>query len=182
MENLGEAGDNLAKEFGRLENIANIGDIVLVAGYHGREFLVDSYSHEVHYQPDYTEEVILYDVSDVITGEYMLAYQEDISVIRRADSEDKTDINASPLDMDFGWLDFPDKGAGWEWIGEMEYVREEDAPVRSKEISKQERIDRLLMEISDYGELIRNFGDGDGDYQTKINKAKDRSRELTGGN
>ena len=169
-ENLGEVGDNLAKEFGRLKNIANIGDIVLVAGYHGREFRVDSYTHEIDYQPDYTEEVILYDVSDVITGEYLLAYQEDISVIRRAGNE-KSAPHASAIDTDFGW----------EYVGEMEYVREEDAPVRSKEISKQERIDRLLMEISDYGELIRNFGDVDGDYQAKINKAKDRLRELTGG-
>ena len=160
----------MAKEFGRLKNIANIGDIVLVAGYHGREFRVDSYTHEIDYQPDYTEEVILYDVSDVITGEYMLTYQEDISVIRRA-SDEKSAPHASAIDTDFGW----------EYVGEMEYVREEDTPVRSKEISKQERIDRLLMEISDYGELIRNFGDEDGDYQAKINKAKDRLRELTGG-
>src|SRR5690625_5012783 len=163
-------GDNLAKEFGRLKNIANIGDIVLVAGYQGREFRVDSYSHEVHYQSDYTEEVILYDVSDVITGEYMLAYQEDTSVIRRAGNE-KSAPHASAIDTDFGW----------EWIGEMEYVREEDAPVRSKEISKQERIDRLLIEISDYGELIRNFGDADGELHVKINIEKDILRELTGG-
>lgn len=154
----------MAKEFGRLKNIATFNDIIVVAGYHGREFRVDSYTHEIDYQPNYTEEVIIYDISDVITGEYMLAYQEDISVIRRAESDE-------PIDTDFGW----------EYVGEMEYVREEDAPVRSKEISKQERIDRLLMEISDYGELIRNFGDGDGEYQAKINKAKGRLRELTGG-
>src|SRR5690625_96678 len=130
----------MAKEFGRLKNIANIGDIVLVADYHDREFRVDSYTHEIDYQPDYTEEVILYDVSDVITGEYMLAYQEDISVIRRAGNE-KSAPHASAIDTDFGW----------EYVGEMEYVREEGAHGRSKENSKKERIDRLFREISDYG-------------------------------
>src|SRR5690625_4608159 len=161
-------GDNLAKEFGRLKNIANIGDIVLVAGYQGREFRVDSYSHEVHYQSDYTEEVILYDVSDVITGEYMLAYQEDISVIRRAGNE-KSAPHASAIDTDFGW----------EWIGEMEYVREEDKPMKSKE----EQIDLLLMEISDYKTLLRMPGDGSDDeyHRGKIAKAEDKLRKLTGG-
>src|SRR5690625_7516385 len=104
-----KAGGNLAKEFGRLKNIANIGDILLVAGYFGREFRVDSYTHEIDYQPDYTEENILYDVSDIITGEYILAYQEDISVIRRAES-------VEPIDTDLGW----------EWIGELKYIREEE--------------------------------------------------------
>src|SRR5699024_1696028 len=143
VDNLKNNNGGGRRKFGRLKNIANIGDIVLVAGYHGREFRVDSYSHEIHYQPEYAEEVILYDVSDVITDGYLLAYQEDISVIRRADSEDKTDINASPLDMDFGWLDFPDKGAGWEWIGELKYIREEETSMKPKELTKEERIDRL---------------------------------------
>ena len=164
MENLGEVGDNLAKEFGRLKNIANIGDIILVAGYFGREFRVDSYTHEIDYQPDYTEENILYDVSDIITGEYMLAYQEDISVIRRAES-------VEPIDTDFGW----------EWIGELKYIREEETSMKPKELTKEERIDRLLLEISDYKDLIRNFGDEDGRYQSRIASTKERLKEMTGG-
>src|SRR5690625_4271650 len=130
MENLGEAGDNLAKEFGRLKNIANIGDIVVVAGYLGREFRVESYSHEIDYQPDYTEEVILYDISDVITGEYALAYQEDVSVIRRSDGDSKTETDGISLNMDYDWVDLSSYlAAGWEWIGGMDFVREEEKPM-----------------------------------------------------
>ncbi len=174
----------MAKEFGRLKNIASFGDIVVVAGYFGREFRVDSYSHEIDYHPTYTEEVIIYDVSDVITGEYLLAYQEDISVIRRAgDAENKTNPpHASSLDMDYGWPDFFE--VGWEYVGEMEFVREEDTPLKADEKYSKERADELLDEMRSYKTMIEVFGkdsEKGKEFAEKIKTIENTLRYMTGG-
>src|SRR5690625_1889499 len=92
-----KAGDKLAKEFGQLKNIANIGDIIVVKDYPGRKFHVESYTHELDYQPDYIAENILYDAYDVITGEYLLTYQEDIIEVNGGNSP-KVPVHASAID------------------------------------------------------------------------------------
>src|SRR5699024_1250128 len=85
--------DNNGMRFGRLKNIANIGDIVTADGYEGREFQVESYMHELDYQPDYIAETIIYDLTDIVTFEYLMAYQEHISVKNKAEDEDEYLMN-----------------------------------------------------------------------------------------
>src|SRR5699024_4545039 len=85
---------NNGRRFGRLKNIANIGDIVTADGYEGREFQVESYTHELDYQPDYIAETIIYDLTDIVTFEYLMAYQEDISVKIKSEDADEYLKNA----------------------------------------------------------------------------------------
>lgn len=154
----------MAKEFGHLKNIANIGDIVVVKGYPGRKFRVESYTHELDFQPDYVDEAIIYDVTDERTGEYLLVFQEEITVIRREGRADKA--------------------TNYEYTGGMTFKEKEAeqmSEMRPVEHTKQERIDRLLTEIADYKYLIQIFGDEEGRYQSRIASAKERLKELTGG-
>ena len=156
--------------FGRLKNIANIGDIVVVKGYPGRKFRVESYTHELDFQPDYVDEAIIYDVTDERTGEYLLVFQEEVTVIRRM----KKPFNVGDMRVDVG--EYLYKG-GMSFEKEAEQMSE----MRPVEHTKQERIDRLLTEIADYKYLIQIFGDEEGRYQSRIASAKERLKELTGG-
>src|SRR5699024_11321730 len=78
-------GNEGERKFGRLNNIANIGDIVSIEGEELGVFQVESWSHQVDYQPDYIDELIMYDVTDLRTHQFFIAFQEDISVVCRAD-------------------------------------------------------------------------------------------------
>jgi len=69
---------------GQLKNIASFGDLVYVAGYGDRIFTVESYSYSIQYYRHEAIEEIIYDLTDVDTLEYLIAYQEDITVICKA--------------------------------------------------------------------------------------------------
>lgn len=174
-------GDNLTmgneggRKFGRLNNIANIGDIVSIEGEELGVFQVESWSHQTDYQPDYIDELIMYDVTDLRTHQFFIAFQEDISVICRADKADEylrnLGLSGLSLEPDYSYMFDP----VWHYIENKSFSREEDESLSKPiELTKQERIDRLLDEINDYADLIRNFGDEDGEYQELIDSAKRR--------
>src|SRR5699024_1377954 len=161
-------GNEGERKFGRLNNIANIGDIVSIEGEELGVFQVESWSHQVDYQPDYIDELIMYDVTDLRTHQFFIAFQEDISVVCRADKADEYLRNLGIS----GGFSVGDIAID---IGNMSFSREEDESLSKPiEMTKQERIDRLLDEINDYADLIRNFGDEDGEYQKRIDSAKRR--------
>lgn len=161
-------GNEGERKFGRLNNIANIGDIVSIEGEELGVFQVESWSHQVDYQPDYIDELIMYDVTDLRTHQFFIAFQEDISVVCRADKADEYLRNLGIS----GGFSVGDIAID---IGNMSFSREEDESLSKPiEMTKQERIDRLLDEINDYADLIRNFGDEDGEYQERISSAKRR--------
>ena len=94
-------------EFGRMEPIANIGDLVSARGHGMRIFEVVAFSHEFHVDVENTSEEIYYDLRCVTTSEYNLADQSDILIIEQANGkpieympevmrveEDSTSVNA----------------------------------------------------------------------------------------
>lgn len=182
---------NNGRKFGKLKNIANIGDIVTVSGYELGVFQVESWTHEVDHQPDYIDEVIMYDVTDLRSHHFLLAFQEDVSVICKADKSDEYLRNLGMQGS--GCATGTAIDPAWQHFENMTFLRKEANYVanKPKEISKQERIDRFLDEINDYEELIRSFGDeaetGDdeygerkaGEYRAKIDSAKERLRSIT---
>lgn len=157
---------------GRLKNIANIGDIVTADGYEGREFQVESYTHELHYQSDCIEETIIYDLTDITTFEYAMAYQEDISVKIRAEDADEYLKNApkkpSTFEIKPSLLDEMISGAD----GSVENV---DEPAENKR-----SIDDMLDEIRSYMTMIEVFGKNSGrgrEFAGEIERIKDELRE-----
>lgn len=178
---------NSGRKFGKLKNIANIGDIVSVVGYELGVFQVESWTHEVDYQPDYTAENILYDVTDLKTHQFLLAFQEDVSVVCRADKADeylnnlgiRKDFKASDLTVDVTL----DIDPVWQHVENMLFMRKEAEYMaeKPKQIPEQERINRFLDEINDYEDLIRNFGDENGEYQAKIDSAKRKLANIVEG-
>ena len=164
---------NNGRRFGRLKNIANIGDIVTADGYEGREFQVESYTHELDYQPDYIAETIIYDLTDIVTFEYLMAYQEDISVKIKAEDADEylknapkkpTTFEIKPSSLD---VFFPDAGAFIDIFANIKA----DEPAENKR-----DIDDMLDEIRSYKTMIGVFGKDSGrgrEFAGEIERIKD---------
>src|SRR5690625_55663 len=168
---------NNGKRFGRLKNIANIGDIVRADGYEGREFQVESYTHGQDYKPDYMEEAILNDITDITNYIITIEKQEAISVKIKAEDSDEYlkntpkkpttfEIKPSPLDVFF-----PDADAFIDIFAD----KKADEPVDNKR-----SIDDMLDEIRSYKLMIGVFGKDSGrgrEFAGEIERIKDELRE-----
>lgn len=154
-------------QFGRMKNTANIGDIISIKGYLGDLFIVESWTHELEYNEDLVIESIIYDVTDVKTGDFLIAFDEDVTVVERAESKSKSKTVGDFLTVNININDIVDSAAE---------VR------ASKEPSVcSESIDKLLDEINDYHELIRLFGDDNNAYKTRIEYAELKLKDIVEG-
>lgn len=68
---------------------ATVGDLVAVAGYNKRVFRVDAYDMNLRFESGNVAEEITYEVVCVDTGEYDLAWHENITLLTKADSADE---------------------------------------------------------------------------------------------
>ena len=134
------------------KNIANIGDIVVVDGYPGRKFRVESYTYYVEYTEGYIAEDVSYIVYDIETGEDLVAFQDEITVIQTAHTS-KVVRNKK---------------------------KEESWSTRKwEQLTYSEKIDYLLDELRDYQALIKMFGDENNEYKNKIELVKKKLEELS---
>lgn len=134
------------------KNIANIGDIVVVDGYPGRKFRVESYTYYVEYTEGYITEDVSYIVYDIETGEDLIAFQDEITVIQTAHTS-KVVRNKK---------------------------KEDGRSIRKwEQLTRSEKIDYLLDELRDYQTLIKMFGDENNEYKNKIELVKKKLEELS---
>ena len=158
----------MAEKFGRMKNTANIGDIISVKGYLGDLFIVEAWTHELEYNEDLVIESIIYDVTDVKTGDFLIVFDEDVTVVERAESKSKNRTVGDFLSVNININDVMDGKTTSE-------------PAVESPRTSSETIDKLLDEINDYHELIRLFGDENNAYKTRIEYAELKLKEITGG-
>ena len=128
----------------RMKPIAAIGDLVTISGYGARLFRVDSYTHEFLYERGAEYEDIYYDCTCATTAEYELGAQEDITVICKESEADALLAMYDHPEIDEEKTDDLNK-----LFVEVRIVTK---PVeKTKEPTKQERIDALLDERNDVG-------------------------------
>lgn len=179
----------MADKFKRT-NKANIGDIVIDANHPAREFQVDGYSHEIYTDAEGEYEEITYDVYDVETCEFLIAFEEDLTVVVKAEMADdylriKYGINDNkPSDIERKIVDdiMREFTAKEKALREAKDMPDKPTanPQRPKEMTKQERIDRLLDEINFYKLLIELMGDEGRKFELAICGAKAKLKEMTG--
>lgn len=136
------------------KNIANIGDIVVVDGYPGRKFRVESYTYYVEYTEGYIEEGVSYIVYDIETGEDLIAFQDEITVIQTAHTHTSKVVRNKKKE---------DRRSIRKW----------------EQLTHSEKIDYLLDELRDYQTLIKMFGDENNEYKNKIELVKKKLEELS---
>src|SRR5699024_4387890 len=160
-------GDNMTNEFGRLRNIANIGDIVTVEGYEGSEFQVEAYTHEA--------ETILYDLTDITTCKLLLAFQDEISVKVRADKADE-DVKRAPKKNEAPPIFDPEPSALDVWYAQG--IIDNMAKLKDGDESKKDRtVDELLDELRDWLALIEMFGE-DAWYRENIERIEAELKDI----
>src|SRR5690625_3931930 len=165
----------MTNEFGRLRNIANIGDIVTVEGYEGSEFQVEAYTHEIDYQPGYKAETILYDLMDITTFKFLLAFQDDISVKVRSDKADEY-VKSAPKKNEAPPICDPEPSALDVWYPQG--IIDNMAKLKDGNTPKIKRtIDELLDELRDWLALIEMFGE-DAWYRENIERIEAELKDI----
>lgn len=143
-----------------MKNTAKIGDLVIVNGYDGRIFQVESYTYQKTYFTEYIDEYYTYDVVDIATEEYTVAFDEDLYVICRAENVEQFIRDNPQLGMVTVYLETPPTPTFP--LGES----------KTKTQSDKRKIDELLDELNDYRTLVELFGEHEDD------KKRDRKYVL----
>lgn len=184
--------------FGSMRPIAQVGDIVRCDGYGGKLFVIDAYTHEISYDAESTLEDIYYDMTDVMTYDYTLGGQEDITVVCKSDKADaylaeyrRNNTAAGGNNGEIPSYMFRSIMEDIESDEEAEDMSNEYKPT-PRELSSQEaarrkqereerssRVNVLLDEINDYKALITMFGDMEGEYQARIDEVKTELAVIT---
>src|SRR5699024_3831165 len=136
-----------------------------------------SYTHELDYHPDYIAETIIYDLTDIVTFEFTMAYQEDISVKLRAEEADEylknvpkkpTTFEIKPSSLD---VFFPDADAFIDIFADK----------KAEESAENKRsINDMPEGNTSYKTMIGVFGKDSGrgrEFAGEIERIKDELRE-----
>lgn len=156
----------------------NFGDLVFVDGYGNTPFYVDGWQDITIHEPGMIYHEKIYDVTNAHTGEYAVAYAEDLTKICDADQAEEylrktTGVNKGVGAVLFSFY-FPDDDD--DRI--PNYLRKlaETPP----EKPKQQRIDELLDEYNDIMRIIDEFGDDDeNDYKAKLNEIERKIKAIS---
>src|SRR5690606_41068506 len=116
------------------------------------KFRVQSCKYFIEYTEDSTEEGVSYTVYDIETGEDLIAFQDELTVIQTAYTS-KVVRNEKKEE---GW-----STSKWE------------------QLTRSEKIDYLLDDLRDYQTLIKMFGDENNEYKNKIELVKKKLEELS---
>lgn len=160
----------------KMTPIANIGDLVTLAGYANRLFRIDSYTHEFTFERGIEMEEIYYDCTCVTGGEYNLGAQEDITVVcRDGQTEAFLQTYEHPI-IDNVASEIFDNMFGNIFGEGTAVVKPIKSKVTPKKQTKQQRIDELLDEMINVNTAVSVIGDSDGGYRERIDEI---TKELT---
>jgi hypothetical protein len=160
----------------------HFGDLVKVAGYGDRLFIVESFREEFNYYPNETWSELIVDLTDAINGDWLEADVDECMLVADAGQADEymrhLDISDYPPPL-------------FEYEGGITVVfHSDERPLTPREKSakeaeerkrarkeRAEKIDGLLDAINDYKRLHETFGDEE--YAEKIDTLKAELADLT---
>lgn len=166
----------------KMTPLAQLGDLATIDGYANRLFRVDSYTHEFTFERGIESEDIYYDCTCVTAGEYTLGAQEDLTVVCREGQTEEFLKTYEHPEIDVIAVEMFD-GMFGNIFGEAEQMTSPFKTVyqkKTKEPTKQERIDALLDDMNNVYNAIELVGDEGGDYGRRIGEIKAELEVLTG--
>ena len=143
-------------------NEITFGDLVRVDGYGNTPFYIDGWQTTTYYEPDEEWTDTMYDLTNAFTGEYQIAFAEDIKRICGAGEAEEYLKNIVKMKV----------------VGEMfgSVNRKQKEPSKNDlyiaQKKKEAEIDSLLDEFNDYRSLADAFGDEE--YSEKVEQLKIR--------
>lgn len=167
---------------------ANLGDIITIGGYGEMLFRVfaKSYNEETNAYESYVD--VFYDVISLETGEFLLADNEDITIIDSPSTVDTdtlkmhADDNSEAIKSIIETLGKYDHEIMYSSSDENDDNIGTEIDMSGHKIVDDDNsaIDKLLDEMNDWKELVKNFGE-DVHYMTNIKRIKDELKRITGG-
>ena len=137
----------------------NYGDLVRVHGYGNRVYQIDGYYIASYFYPNEQYNETVYELSDVVTGEWLEADADDLTLVAPAAKAAEYLATMKPAE----------KYTLMEGVGTMffsaneptarELSAQEAERRKAERKAKAEAIDRLLDEYNDYKRLADAFGD-----------------------
>lgn len=132
----------------------NFGDLVRVAGYGDRIFQVDGYRTEHWHYPDEEWTNVVFELTDVQTGEWLEADLDDLSIVAPA-----TDAAEFLEAQKPAGLIILREDTTMLWEGKPEPPKPSARELAAKKAAeKQRKIDALLDEYNDILTLVAMFG------------------------
>lgn len=165
-----------------IKPVATFGDLVLVAGYGNHLFAVEAYYYEYYYEPDAELTEVVYDLTCVYGDSgYIIGDQSDVTLACRSEKADEFLQAYKPAPT------VDDTPTGLRGIyfaigngGEVNMAKQ-TIVAKIRIPSKQEQVDALLDQMSDFTSLKMTLGDENGDYQRKIDAIKAQIKEVSEG-
>lgn len=156
---------------------AEIGDLVTVDGYGNRVWKVDAYDLNKRFESGIVAEEITYEVVCVDTGEYDIAWHEDVTLLVKADGAAaylrNRPIGQKHVKIDKIFVFSADKPA--------EEDAEKPEGTTAKARKKDSLTNRLLDERNDIAGLSAMLGDHDGEYAKRIAEIDAKLKRIAGG-
>ena len=156
---------------------AEIGDLVTVSGYGTRVWKVDAYDMNLRFESGIIAEEITYEVVCVDTGEYDLAWHEDITLLEKARGADAY-LRKRPDSERYkpGKADKPHIIVSFSTDS-----AEPPQGTTAKAKARASATDRLLDERNDFVRYIELWGDEDGNFARKIADIDAKLKRIAGG-
>ena len=161
---------------------AKIGDIIQIRGYGNRKYEVFSVQYTKDVYPSEMFVDICYDTVSLDGSDFILAFQEDITVVNTPENVDykRLEYLAEKSIEPFGDIFGGIFGGGFEIVASDDQFEKEGEEMPEE---KTESIDDLLDELNDYKALIELFGedyeDGDGYYKRKADECMTKLAKMT---
>lgn len=167
---------------------AEIGDLVTVGGYGTRVWKVDAYDMNLRFESGIVAEEITYEVVCVDTGEYDLAWHEDVTLFIKADNADAY-LRDRPASHKHGNLDKfiaeikIDLSAAEVSQGSSEkaHVTEKGLFKAAKELARTNAINLLLDERNKITERMEEKGANSGKYAKRVADIDAKLKRIAGG-
>lgn len=159
---------------------AEIGDLVTVSGYGTRVWKVDAYDMNLRFESGIVAEEITYEVVCVDTGEYDLAWHEDITLLIKADGADAF-LRKRPDSERYKPSKSDKPHIIVHFTADQSNVAEKPEGTTAKAKARASATDRLLDERNDIAELTALIGDHDGEYAKRIADIDAKLKRIAGG-
>lgn len=159
------------------------GDLVTVEGYGANVYEVDGYRMETYFYPEEVYSDVVYELTEITTGQWLEADVTDLTLLAPADQADEY-LAANPP---------PAAGTYYTLSeGAIEMSKKEERQPTARELSSKEaaerkkarkeraaKIDELLDEMNDLRILTDMYGDKGGDYAERTAEIKAELKILT---
>lgn len=157
------------------ESKYKIGDLVRMKDYESRIFQIEAYVISENHSNEGQWKDITYDLTDINTGEYALAFQEDLTLITSA--EDASEYLSKHKPAEKYTLS---EDTFFDHISVFLTFSKANDDAKRDEKTNEQIIDELLDEYNDIKRIVNEFGDDvENNYNRKLIEIEQKIKKMS---